>query len=145
MLVNTAVLGEVEVSPENVFHMPHGLYGFEEATDYALIKKWEDDVALMWLQNTGADAPCFVVFDPFEIIEGYEPELEASDLRFFGAGDISELDFYVIAVVPEDIAGITVNLKSPVAVHKKDRRARQVILANRDYPIRFPLFVREEA
>jgi flagellar assembly factor FliW len=84
------------------------------------------------------------VFDPFEIIEGYDPIVENSDLRFLGCKDASDLRFFVIAVVPDDITKITVNLKSPIVVNKQDRRARQVILANSDYPIRFPIFPAEE-
>jgi len=144
MIIHTPVLGKVEVEPDNLFHFPDGLYGFEEASEYALITKQEDGAVLRWLQIVGKPAPCFVVFDPYEIVTGYAPELEPGDLRFLGAKDRSELIFFVIAVVPKDIAGITVNLKSPVAVSKKSRTAKQVILQNRDYPIKFPLFTGKE-
>ncbi len=140
MVINTAVLGPVEVSGDDVFHLPEGLYGFDRKGDYALVKKKDEDVTLMWLQALDSSVPCFVVFDPFEIIDGYDPFVEPSDLRFLNADELSDLLFLVIAVVPDDIRGITVNLKSPVIINRKNKRARQVILANRDYPIRFPLF-----
>ncbi len=144
MIINTAVLGPVEVSSDDVFHLPEGLYGFDRKGDYALVKKQDEDVTLMWLQALEGNVPCFVVFDPFEIIDGYDPLVEPSDLRFLNAKELSDLLFLVIAVVPEDIRGITVNLKSPVIINRKSKRARQVILANRDYPIRFPLFQEEQ-
>ena len=143
MLINTAVMGQIDVDTEQIFHMPDGLYGFERESKYALITKQDEGVTLMWFQAVGENSPCFVVFNPFDIIDGYDPVLEASDLRFLGADDIDDLLFFVIAVVPEDISQITVNLKSPIAVNKNDRRARQVILANREYPIKFPLFGEE--
>ncbi len=144
MLVNTAVLGPVEVSADNIFHLPEGLYGFEGKSDYALITKQDEDVTLKWFQAVDSSVPCFVVFDPFEIVEGYDPVVEPSDLQYLNCKDASELLFLVIAVVPEDISGITVNLKSPIVINKRERRARQVILANQDYPIRFPLFPQPE-
>lgn len=144
MLVNTAVLGPVEVSMDHIFHLPEGLYGFERKGDYALITKEDEDVTLRWFQSVDSSVPCFVVFDPFEIVEGFDPIVEPSDLQYLGCKDASDLMFLVIAVVPEDIGGITVNLKSPIVINTRKKRARQVILANRDYPIRFPLFLQQE-
>ena len=144
MLVNTGALGPVEVSPDHIFHLPEGLYGFEGKGDYALITKQDEDVTLRWFQSVDSTVPCFVVFDPFEMIDGYDPIVEPSDLNYLNSQDFSDLLFLVIAVVPEDIRGITVNLKSPIVINKRERLARQVILSNRDYPIQFPLFASEE-
>ena len=140
MHIHSAVLGPVEVENENIFHLADGLFGFEREGDYALVTKQDEDITLMWLQAVDSNVPCFVVFDPFEIIDNYTPVVEKADLRFLNCESVSDLRFLVIAVVPEDITQITVNLKSPVVVSKKDLNARQVILANRDYPIKFSLF-----
>lgn len=139
MLINTAVFGPVEVTAEHVFRMPDGLFGFDGIHRYALITAQEDDVTLMWYQAVDTAAPCFVVFDPFQVVDGYRPELEPSDLRALGCRDAGELSYLVIAVVPEDVAKTTVNLKSPIVINNRDRVARQVILSNQDYPIKFPL------
>ena len=139
MLVETTVLGQVEVDDDDIFDMPEGLYGFGGAGRFALIKKRESETTLMWYQSLDRRVPCFVVFNPFEIIDGYQPELERGDLNALGCKSASELSFLVIAVVPEDITKIIVNLKSPIAVNAKKRLARQVILVNKDYPIQFPL------
>ena len=144
MLIKTAVLGEVEVSPEDIINIPDGLYGFDCRGEFAVVRKQEEDVTLMWLQAVRSGVPCFVVFNPYEIIDGYEPILEHRDMNFLGCDSVDELDFLVIAVVPEDVRDITVNAKSPIAINKKDRRARQVILANRNYPIKFPLFAKDK-
>lgn len=145
MLVDNAVLGSVEVAPENIFDLPDGLYGFDKKGEYALVTKQEDDITLMWLQAADARVPCFVVFNPFDIINGYTPILEHADLKFLECEKEEDLLYLVIAVVPDDIQKITVNLKSPVVVNKRNRRARQVILANKDYPIKFSLFEPVEA
>lgn len=138
MLVNSAVFGPMDVDEEHIFTMPQGLYGFEEIENYALITKQEDDVTLMWYQAISQTIPCFVVFDPFEIIDGYEPEMEPEDLKAFG-GKTDGLVFLVIAAVPQDVSKTTVNLKSPIVIDPQKNIARQVILANKDYPIRFSL------
>jgi flagellar assembly factor FliW len=138
MLIDSAVFGEIEVEANQIYKMPNGLYGFEDINEYALLTRQDDDVALMWYQATQSRLPCFVVFDPMELVTGFAPEVEPSDLRSLAVGKCEELRFLVLAVVPEDITKTTVNLKSPLAINEKEGIARQVILRN-DYPIRFPL------
>lgn len=142
MLINTAVMGQMDVQETHVFHLPDGLYGFEGVSDYALITRQEDDLNLMWFQAVESAAPCFVVFNPFEIIHDYTPKVDESDLKRLDATSVGELDFLVIAVVPEDVSQISVNLKSPIVLNQKSRTARQVILQG-DYPIKYYLFSEE--
>lgn len=139
MLINTVVFGLMEVADNQIFTMPEGPYGFDRTGEYALVTKQDDGVTLMWFQPTDGAVPCFVVFNPFEIIDGYDPVIEASDLRALGCRKDDDLHFLVIAVVPDDLTKITVNLKSPIVLNHRTRLARQVILANKDYPIKFSL------
>ena len=143
MQLNTAVLGKVEVGEDSVLYLPEGLYGFEYERDYALITRQDEGVTLMWLQAVGAPAPCFVVFDPMEVASGYAPKLESDDLRSLEAGSEEELSFLAIAVVPEDVSQISINLKSPIAVNRRNKKARQVILTGQDYPIKYYLFTED--
>lgn len=139
MLVNTAVFGAIEVADEQIFSMPDGLYGFDQVGKFALVTKQDDDVTLMWFQSVESTVPCFVVFNPYEVIDGYQPMIEAADLRALNCAKNDKLEYLVVAVVPEDITKITVNLKSPIVLNRRAKLARQVILANKDYPIKFSL------
>lgn len=139
MLINTDVFGPVEVDFRDIYDLPDGLLGFDQIHKYALISRQDDDITLQWFQAVETDVPCFVVFDPFEVVDGYRPELEKGDLAALHCSDPAELSYLVIAVVPEDVSRATVNLKSPIALNRRENLARQVILANKDYPIRFSL------
>jgi flagellar assembly factor FliW len=129
----------MDIHEDNILHMPFGPFGFDECKTFALLEQEDDGVVFRWLQSADNESPCFVVFDPNEIVADYCPEVENSDLRALGCRSVSSLQFYVIAVVPEDFRKTTVNLKSPIAVNPDTNVAMQVILANADYPIRFPL------
>ena len=144
MLVNTAVFGPCEIPEEQIFSMPQGLYGFDDCLKFALVTKQEDDVTLKWFQSVDAVVPCFVVFDPFDIIEGYRPVMETADFRALTPRKDDALEYLVIAVVPADITKITVNLKSPIVLNRRTGIARQVILANQDYPIKFSLVEQQD-
>ena len=140
MLINTAVLGQVDVDEQNIYKMPEGLYGFEEEHKWALITQQDEGLTLMWLQAVGDDTPCFVVFDPFEIVQDYSPKLEEADLKQLGVKSEDQLSFLVIAVVPEDFSQISVNLKSPIALNPQTNDARQVILGGEQvWPIKYYL------
>jgi flagellar assembly factor FliW len=145
MIVDSAVFGPVEVPDEDIFTMPEGLYGFNECREFAIVKMEDGDVTLKWFQSVEAHVPCFVVFNPFEIVEGYRPVMESGDLRALSPRKDDALEYLVIAVVPEDITKITVNLKSPIVLNRRTRTARQVILANQEYPIKFPLVEPQKA
>lgn len=139
MQINSTVFGPVDVDVCDVYHLPDGLLGFDGIYHYALIQKQDEDITLRWFQAVDSSHPCFVVFDPFDIVDGYAPMVEPADLKALRCTDPSDLEYLVIAVVPEDVAKSTVNLKSPIAINRRENIARQVILANPDYPIRFSL------
>lgn len=139
MQINSAVFGPLEVDSKDVFHLSEGLYGFDAIHQYALISREDEDVTWQWFQAVDDAVPCFVVFNPYDIVDGYYPEIEKNDLRALGCQNPEDLSYLVIAVVPEDVTHTTVNLKSPIILNRRTRTARQVILSNRDYPIRFPI------
>lgn len=139
MVIHTAIFGPLDIDAQDVFDMKDGLLGFNDICRYALITRQEDDVTLRWFQAVDTTHPCFVVFDPLELIDGYQPEIERADLQALGCSNPDELSYLVIAVVPEDVSKTTVNLKSPIVLNRRNQTARQVVLANPDYPIRFPL------
>ena len=145
MLIDTAMLGQIDVDEGDIFHLPEGLYGFESESDYALITKQDEDFTLMWFQAVKAPAPCFVVFDPCDVVDDYTPKLDSSDLASLGATGEDQLSFLVIAVVPEDVSQISVNLKSPIALSRQNKTAKQVLLQNQDYPIKYYLFGQDGA
>lgn len=145
MLVNTAVLGPMEVAGEQIFSMPEGPYGFDLGGEFALVKQEDEDVTLMWFQSANGELPCFVVFNPFDIIDGYDPVIEGPDLKALGCREDDKLEFLVIAVIPDDITKITVNLKSPIVLNSRTKIARQVILSNKNYPINFSLVEEQSA
>ena len=56
----------------------------------------------------------------------------------------SVIDYLSMAVIPDDYLKTTVNLKSPLVVNSDNNKAAQVI-AQENYPIKFPALKKEEA
>lgn len=132
--IETKDFGPIQVEEEEIIRFPEGLFSFEEATEFVFIKN--DEYAAIWMQAVAGPDPRFIVFNPLDFFPGYDPHLPAGVLEQLAAQSIEELCFFVIAVIPEKMRDMTVNLKSPVVVNPAERIACQVILENEDYGVR---------
>lgn len=124
---------------ENVIRFEEGIPGFFEQKEYVLIQD-EDVPSVMYLQSATSETPSFVVIDPFAFVSGYAPDISSADLEYFGVQSAQELRLLAIAVLSKDILDSVVNLRSPIAIHPKTRRAKQVFIENSEYPLRHRLF-----
>lgn len=114
------------------------LLGFEDVRRFTL-RSFE--AGPVWeLRPERGGYPQFILFKADGVLSDYSPALPAAVIGSLGARDARELDCFVVAVVPEDIAKTTVNLLSPVVVNLKTGLAAQVVLEDRAYPLRHPVF-----
>lgn len=144
MEINTRDFGKVKVEENSVYTFPHGIYGFEEDTEFALFVQMPDDLPFLYLQSTKNDVPVFLVFEPAEFIDDYSPSLTVEDLAILEAKETDDLVCLVIATVPSDVANLSLNLKSPIVLNPASKKAGQFILRDSDYPIKYRPFQDEE-
>ena len=97
----------------------------------------------LYLQATHDITPFFLVFDPEEFVERYRPTLSAEDLATLDAEKEDELVFLAIATIPDSVADLSVNLKSPIVLCPATKKAAQCILQNSEYPIKYVPFKQE--
>ncbi|MBK5247787.1 MAG: flagellar assembly protein FliW [Peptostreptococcaceae bacterium] len=143
MEINTRDFGTVQVESDAIYDFPSGLYGFEEATAFAVFAQTHDDISFLYLQSTKTLNPCFLVFEPWDLYTTYAPVISADDLAALEVKTVEDLMFLVIANVPMSIEELSINVKSPIVLNPKTKKARQVILQNPDYPIRYKPFLQD--
>ncbi|HMM07242.1 MAG TPA: flagellar assembly protein FliW [Clostridiales bacterium] len=141
--MNQIKRGVEHIDQSDIIHFPQGIPGFEDIKDYVLYAD-EDVPFIMTLQSTTTEHPSFVVVDPYCVLKDYKPILSEADKKFFKIGHTEELKFLLVAILTDNIQDSVINLKSPIAIHPEKNRAKQVILENGDYPIRFHLFGQTE-
>lgn len=137
MEITTRDFGVVEVQDDAIYEFDEGLYGFEDARRFAVFEKSFEDVSFLYLQCIDSIVPCFLVFEPWDLHPDYRPVLTKEDMETCQVDSIEDLIFLVIASVPESIRDLSINIKSPVVLNPKTRKARQVILQNQDYTVRY--------
>src|SRR5690606_40391345 len=82
MIIDSDLLGTLEIDPSQVFHFPSGLYGFPDSHDFALLPAEQN--GLYWLHSTEHSALLFVLVDPFVHFENYAVDLGPAELKALG-------------------------------------------------------------
>lgn len=138
MDIKTRNFGVVTVQQDAVYSFPAGVYGFEDCHEFAIFQHdLDDELSLLYLHNTQGDFPCFLVFEPWDLFKGYAPKLSPEDLEACGVTSEDDLIFLSIAKLPAVATDLSLNLKSPVVLNPRTKEARQVILTNPDYEVRY--------
>lgn len=140
--IDTRDFGEIEISEDDIYTFPAGVFAFEEVRHFALISPLGEDVYPKWLQSTDGVAPCFIVFDPTIISEGYEYSLNSYESGLLRLHADDKVRLLAIATVPENYKETTVNMKSPIVINADARLAAQVILPQ-NYAFKLPIYAEE--
>lgn len=143
MEINTRDFGVIQVESDAIYEFPDGLYGFEDDKNFAIFEQAIEDVSFLYLQSIDNLIPCFLVFEPWDLYSNYQPVLSKEDMTICQADSIDDLIFLVIASVPSTIEELSINIKSPVVLNPKTRKARQVILQNPDYKVKYLPFQKD--
>lgn len=137
--IATRDFGTIEIEEDYIINFPEGLFAFEELKKFVLISPLGENTYPMWLQSAESEKPCFIVYNPFDILKDYSPVLSENDKKAIEFSEGDNIVYFTIAVVPSDYKKTTVNLKSPIVINMTKKIAAQIILEN-DYKIQFPIF-----
>ncbi len=143
MKVETTRFGWVEIREDEIITFSKGLLGFQEYKKFVLLPT-RDNSPLFWLQSVQEPDLAFVVTEPWVFVEGYSfhlPEKNKKELKIAVDDNIRIL---CIAVVPEKIEDMTLNLKGPLIINIQKRLGQQVVIAQ-EYSARHSAFKEVEA
>lgn len=144
MRLNTRHFGEIDVDENKRITFDEGIPGFESLHDFVLMAEPDDDPdsggVFYWMQSTEDPDTAFILVDMIRYNPEYDPLV--SEVQMDGLGDYNENDFrvYNIAVMPDDVKNMTVNLKAPIVINTALKKGRQVICTNDDYTVRHYMF-----
>lgn len=133
MRLKTKYFGEIECHEEDRLHFPDGLFGFEEEKEFFLLPFEGSEGNLLCFQSAATPGLAFVAVNPFSLKPDYAPVLTAGELKAMEVERSEDLCFYALCVARSPAADSTVNLRCPVAINDRTRRAAQVILEDGSY------------
>jgi flagellar assembly factor FliW len=132
----------VSVDSRQIVTFNSGLIGLPQLKVFALIED-EESLPIRLLQCVSTPEFVFIVINPFTIYPNYDVEISDDDAAELGVTSPSDVLVLAIVTVPEDIRYVTANLLSPIVINMKNKRARQILLSDTDYPINYRI-LREE-
>jgi len=142
MTIETKVFGEVTIDDNKIIHFENGIIGFPDLTDFALIYDEEkgNDAGIRWLQSLQEPAFAMPVMDPLLVLSSYNPVVDDEVLKPLGELDPDEILVLVTVTVPKDLKKMSVNLRGPLVINVKERKAVQIILEGEEYSVKFPIY-----
>jgi flagellar assembly factor FliW len=129
--------GDLEVSSLAVITILGGVIGFPDATKYVLL---EYNPPFSWLHSVENPDLAFVCVNGAEFGELYSIPLPLKDTELNLSEDNPDIAIINLVSVRPDPTMTTVNLKAPVVVNLGNRKGRQIIIDNPNFPTRLPLW-----
>ncbi|MCG7379570.1 flagellar assembly protein FliW [Paenibacillus sp. ACRSA] len=141
ILIQTSMLGELQIEEQDVYHFSKGLPGFEEETSFALIP-WEN-TPFSYLQSTRDKDLSFMLVSPFTFVSDYSFELNEVDKEELEIKE--QVSVYSMVTIHSDTTKSTMNLLAPVVLNPEQRLGKQVVLHHTSYETRHLIWAEDEA
>lgn len=141
MNIATKLFGEITIDESKVITFDSGLIGFEACKRFMIIHDEEvEEAKIFWLQSLDEPTLAFPVVNPLKILPEYNPVVE--DELFQCIGEIVENELLVVVImsVPSDLTKMSVNLKAPVVINPATRKGCQIIVEDKKYAVRYPIY-----
>lgn len=135
--------GTVEYAPGEEFVFPSGLPGFAGERCFLPVEVPEQ-LPLVYLQSVHTPELCFVAAPVSSVVDDYDPFANPEDLHLIGLAPegVREKETLWLALLCVGGDGAaTANLRAPVIVNLRNRKAVQSIREDDRYPFRFELKV----
>lgn len=139
MQVQTTRFGTIEVNETDLVTFNEGLLGFTDLRKFVLLDDPNDEI-FAWLQSCERPGIAFPILEPELFAESYNPTITKGDLSAISLTAKEGMRLFTIVTIPEDVTQMTANLKAPVAINIALRIAKQVVVQENEYQIKFPIF-----
>lgn len=141
MKVNTSRFGVVEVADTDIMEFSDGLLGFESLKRFFIVDP-ADETLILWLQSADSADVAFPILEPKLFKGDYKVRLSANELRTLRIDAANKKDtlVYCILTIPAEVSAMTANLKAPIVINTASRQARQVVLQENEYSVKFSMY-----
>ena len=142
MLIQTTRFGPVDIDDSRTIEFPAGLLGFSSYKKFALLQP-DDNGVFFWLQSTESADLAFVVTDPALWLPDYQANIRKEQMEELGLREVAEAQ--VLVIVNKREQSLTANLQGPLVMNPANRRAMQLVLAEKKWSTRHELVKLAEA
>jgi flagellar assembly factor FliW len=134
MHITTKAFGGVDIDDRQILLFPHGIIGFEQFKEYALMDAAQPP--FFWLQSLEVAEIAFVLISPQIFRPDYTPDVPPEEMEGLALENSEDLLVFSIVTIPENQNRMTANLQGPVLINRKNRTGRQSISLNLKWQLR---------
>ncbi len=145
MKIQTTRFGELEIADSSVITFNKGIPGFEESKQYVLIPADDkEETPFFFLQSIDKEEVNFFLVDPFSFFKEYDIKLEEQMVERLELESPTDAIVLTTVTANGEIKDATTNLKAPLIINNNKQLGMQIVLDNKDYMIKQPLFQHSE-
>jgi len=145
MKIQTTRFGELEIADSSVITFNKGIPGFEESKKYVLIPADDKgETPFFFLQSIDREEVNFFLVDPFSFFKEYDVKLEEQMVERLELESPNDALVLTTVTAKGEIKDATTNLKAPLVINNSKQLGMQIVLDNKDYQIKQPLFQHSE-
>ncbi len=138
MNIKTKFLGEINIEENDIIHFKNGIPGLKSLKRYVMMPL-EGNPMVSYLQSIEEENVCFIVMSPFIIKEDYDIEISEDTVKELDICNLEEITLYAVINIQGDIKDATVNLKAPIIINTRNKKAAQELLESDKYLIKHRL------
>jgi flagellar assembly factor FliW len=138
--ISNTRFGKLEYIEEDVVTFPEGIVGFPDCTRFVFVSN-KQNATFRWLQSVELPEFAFLVTDPSEIVQGYEPVLGEAFAKTMGIeATTPTMLLATVSIPPGKPEEMTVNLAGPIVINAATRIGRQFVIEDEAYTIKHRVF-----
>lgn len=138
MKIQTSRFGLLDVSDETLLIFPSGLVGFPACRRFVILDTAEDS-DYQWLQSVDEPSLAVVIVDVYLVQPEFRIDVPDEGLAELDMTQTDSLSIMAVVTIPSgEPTQATANLRAPLVVNLRTRKAKQIIL-HETIPIRYPL------
>ncbi|MEN6372559.1 MAG: flagellar assembly protein FliW [Armatimonadota bacterium] len=127
MIIETTRFGRIEVDDKSLINLQRGIIGYEDATEFCILREHPDSV-FNWLQCTTRPDLALLVVDPWEVAPDYHIELSPVEADYLDAYHSEDILALTVADAGSNDCEVTINFACPIIINSKSLTGLQVVL-----------------
>ncbi len=144
-LLTTKRFGPVEYSAQDVVTFPDGIIGFPKCNSFLLFQHKEGS-AFRWLQSIDQPELAFLVVEAVQFVQEYEFQIGQSVVATIELTEESPYLVYTVVTIPKgNPEGMTLNLAGPIVINAANQKAKQLVLEDPRWPLRYAVVPQDSA
>ena len=143
MKIFTTRFGSIQIDESKIIEFKSGILGFPKLKKYILLDS-NTKSPLKWLQSIDEPSLAFVITDPTIFIKDFHYDIFKSDIQSLGVENLENILTFVIVTVPDNPTEMTVNLKGPILINTENNQAKQLVMDDPKYSLKYRLFAEQD-